>query len=126
MRKLLLVCLVPVLLFCSACGISQSDYDAAVSAAYDEGYSDGYNDGEDDGYDNGFSAGKSKGMSDGYSDGYEDGYAEALGVQDPVYITFSGSKYHRSWCSYLSQSAIMTSRSNAIARGYTPCSRCNP
>ena len=42
MRKLLLVCFVPVLLFCSACGISQSDYDAAVSAAYEDGQEDGY------------------------------------------------------------------------------------
>ena len=114
MRKLLLVCFVPVLLFCSACGISQSDYDAAVSAAYEDGQENGYEEGYSDGYD------------EGVTDGYDDGYAEALGIQDPVYITFSGSKYHRSWCSYLSQSAIMTSRSNAIARGYTPCSRCNP
>lgn len=134
MKKMLVVCMSVFLLVCSACGISQADYDAAVSNAWQEGYDEGkdvgydegYSDGESSGYDSGFSSGASEGMAEGYDDGYDDGYADALGVQDPVYITFSGSKYHRSWCSYLSSSAILTSREEAIARGYTPCSRCNP
>ena len=43
-----------------------------------------------------------------------------------VYITNTGSKYHRDGCSYLRQSQIGISKSDAIAQGYTPCSRCNP
>ena len=43
-----------------------------------------------------------------------------------VYITRTGSKYHRGSCSYLRNSRISISRSNAIAQGYEPCSRCNP
>lgn len=43
-----------------------------------------------------------------------------------VYITNTGSKYHRSGCQYLRKSQIAISKSNAQARGYTPCSRCHP
>ena len=43
-----------------------------------------------------------------------------------VYITKTGSKYHRGSCSYLSQSKIAISLSQAKARGYTPCSVCRP
>lgn len=41
-----------------------------------------------------------------------------------VYITRTGSKYHRNGCQYLRQSQIAISLSDAKARGYTPCSRC--
>lgn len=43
-----------------------------------------------------------------------------------VYITNTGSKYHKSSCSYLRQSKIQIDESKAIRQGYTPCSRCNP
>ena len=43
-----------------------------------------------------------------------------------VYITKTGSKYHRGSCSYLKQSKIGITKSDAIAQGYTACSRCNP
>ena len=43
-----------------------------------------------------------------------------------VYITKTGEKYHTSGCSYLKKSKIEISLENAVARGYTPCSRCNP
>lgn len=43
-----------------------------------------------------------------------------------VYITASGSKYHRAGCKYLSKSSIPIKLKDAIARGYTPCSVCNP
>lgn len=42
---------------------------------------------------------------------------------ETVYITRTGSKYHRAGCSYL-KSSIPISKSDAIAAGYTPCSRC--
>jgi uncharacterized secreted protein with C-terminal beta-propeller domain len=45
---------------------------------------------------------------------------------DTVYITNSGSKYHREGCRYLSKSSVPISRSEAEARGYEPCSVCKP
>ncbi len=45
---------------------------------------------------------------------------------DIVYITRTGEKYHRAGCRYLSKSQIPIERSQAISRGYTPCSVCRP
>ena len=45
---------------------------------------------------------------------------------DVVYITETGSKYHRSGCQYLSKSKIETTRAAAVSGGYSPCARCNP
>ena len=45
---------------------------------------------------------------------------------DIVYITKTGTKYHREGCRYLSKSAIPIKKREAIARGYTPCLRCEP
>jgi len=45
---------------------------------------------------------------------------------DIVYITKTGSKYHRQGCRYLRYSAIPVKRSEAIAKGYGPCSVCKP
>ena len=42
-----------------------------------------------------------------------------------VYITKSGSKYHRESCEYLSNSKMSISLSDAIL-GYEPCSKCDP
>lgn len=42
-----------------------------------------------------------------------------------VYITRTGSKYHGSGCSYL-KSKIAIEKKDAIAQGYTACSRCKP
>lgn len=41
-----------------------------------------------------------------------------------VYITKTGSKYHRLGCRYLSKGSIPISLEDAKARGYTPCSVC--
>ena len=43
-----------------------------------------------------------------------------------VYITNTGSKYHASGCRYLRKSCISISKDDAIKRGYSPCSVCNP
>jgi hypothetical protein len=43
-----------------------------------------------------------------------------------VYITKTGEKYHRAGCQYLSSSKIAVSLADAKARGYTPCSVCDP
>ncbi len=53
-----------------------------------------------------------------------DGSAPAY---DPiVYITDTGTKYHRDGCRYLSESKIAIRLSEAIIRGYEPCSVCWP
>ena len=43
-----------------------------------------------------------------------------------VYITRTGSKYHRDGCQYLRNSKIEIDKKEAIENGYTACSRCNP
>jgi micrococcal nuclease len=45
---------------------------------------------------------------------------------DIVYITRTGSKFHRAGCQYLRYSAIPITRSEAIARVYAPCKVCRP
>ena len=45
--------------------------------------------------------------------------------QVTVYVTKSGSKYHKGHCSYLRKSKIAMSLEDAVRR-YTPCSRCRP
>ncbi|MCC8045773.1 MAG: Ig-like domain-containing protein [Clostridiales bacterium] len=42
-----------------------------------------------------------------------------------VYITKTGSKYHRAGCRYLSSSMIEIDLSTAVAKGYEACSVCN-
>ena len=48
------------------------------------------------------------------------------GVQDIVYVTPSGRKYHTERCHHLKGSAIPTTRQKAIAQGYAPCKVCKP
>jgi len=43
-----------------------------------------------------------------------------------VYITKTGEKYHQIGCRYLKYSSIPITLSEAISRGYTPCSICKP
>jgi len=50
----------------------------------------------------------------------------SLAFSQSVYITKTGKKFHTSDCSYLKSSKIEISLNDAIGRGYSPCSRCNP
>lgn len=43
-----------------------------------------------------------------------------------VYVTKTGKKYHRSSCTYLSQSKIEIDLEEAKDRGYGRCSKCKP
>jgi len=45
---------------------------------------------------------------------------------ETVYVTRTGSKYHRDGCRYLSQSKIPMTKQAAIANGYSACSVCRP
>jgi hypothetical protein len=47
-------------------------------------------------------------------------------IAQTVYITKTGKKYHRESCSSLRLSSIPINLKDAIAQGYTPCSRCKP
>jgi endonuclease/exonuclease/phosphatase family metal-dependent hydrolase len=49
-----------------------------------------------------------------------------LGGSTTVYITETGTKYHLSGCRYLSKSKIPITLREACAKGYSPCSVCNP
>jgi hypothetical protein len=41
-----------------------------------------------------------------------------------VFVTRTGHRYHKPGCSYLRQSRIPMTRSEAIKRGFAPCKRC--
>ena len=43
-----------------------------------------------------------------------------------VYITSSGTKYHRAGCRYLKKSKTAIAKTKAIAQGYTACKVCKP
>lgn len=45
-------------------------------------------------------------------------------IETIVYITKTGSKYHRDGCQYLHSSKIAIELSKAQSRGYTACSKC--
>ncbi len=45
---------------------------------------------------------------------------------DVVYVTESGTKYHKAGCHHLKKSKIEMSKAAADADGYTPCSVCKP
>jgi len=48
------------------------------------------------------------------------------GGNPTVYVTATGECYHRSGCRYLSESRISIRLKDAKARGYRPCSVCDP
>ncbi|GHV84282.1 hypothetical protein AGMMS50212_16220 [Spirochaetia bacterium] len=50
----------------------------------------------------------------------------AADVNDVVYVTKSGAKYHRAACSALKNSKIKTSLNEAVLSGKTPCAVCSP
>lgn len=43
-----------------------------------------------------------------------------------VYVTRTGTKYHRAGCRSLAKSSIPMALKDAVAKGYTPCSICKP
>ena len=47
-------------------------------------------------------------------------------ANESVYVTVSGTKYHRADCSYLRSTKIVMPLEEALQAGYEPCSRCKP
>jgi micrococcal nuclease len=54
------------------------------------------------------------------------GLFPAAAAGTSVYVTNSGTKYHREDCSSLSRSKIAVSLEDAVHSGYEPCSICKP
>ena len=52
--------------------------------------------------------------------------ADKQSSKTTVYITETGTKYHKVSCSYLKKSKIKTALKDAKGKGLEPCSRCNP
>lgn len=85
-------------------------------------------------YENGKRAGIESGFINGYVAGYYDGESgndaylssPEYFLNDTVYVTETGSKYHGNGCQYLHSSKIPTTYLDAIADGYSRCSRCDP
>jgi len=50
----------------------------------------------------------------------------AVASAETVYVTKTGSKYHRASCQHLSKSSTAIELSDAVARGYEPCKTCRP
>lgn len=114
-----------------------TEAESMLQAKYDEGYAagqqEGYSNGQQEGYDEGYTAGYAKGAashstSSSWSSGSGSSYSTTTQSGSTstmtVYITKTGSKYHRSGCQYLARSCYSISLSEARARGYSACSRC--
>ena len=94
------------------------------SYAADNSYQKGY----EDGYDEGYSVASEKyeaQIETVYKESYMDGYYNRVNsnVSDTVYVTDTGTKYHKPNCSYLKSKRAVT-LSDALALGYDACSRC--
>ncbi len=53
-------------------------------------------------------------------------YGEDENLEEVVYVTSTGTHYHRQQCQFLSQSALALTKGEARKNGYSPCSVCNP
>jgi hypothetical protein len=52
--------------------------------------------------------------------------AQSQSIENIVYITKTGEKFHAAGCRYLANSKIPIERSAAVSRGFGPCSVCRP
>ncbi len=114
-----------------ALGINYTDSQKRISELqelntqrYHEGHDSGYSKGYNEGYDEGWSDGahEQRQQDQEWVDanfGTSGDYAETT-----VYVTNTGTKYHRYGCQYLRQSCIEKTLSEAQAEGYGACSVC--
>lgn len=128
-------------------------YDAGYEQGYSEGKNDYWYARYEEGYDAGFAEGEAEGYDKGLSDGWEFGYSS--GVEDgkkqsgsssgtrsssngsptpsrtvpqsqgKYFVTRNGKCFHRKSCQYNPYEWYAT-REDAIADGYSPCSKCDP
>lgn len=73
-----------------------------------------------------YSSGSSGSSGSSNSSGSSSGTTSSTGDTQSVtvYVTRTGSKYHKAGCQYLRESQIAISLSQAKSQGYTACSRC--
>ena len=102
----------------SICIILATVLNNKIDKSYERGRSVGYEDGYGDGY---FDAGVE--FSQRSSSGYSTKSSTRTSQSDIVYVTRTGTKYHKAGCSYLKSKIEMTLE-EAEDEGYTPCSRC--
>ena len=53
-------------------------------------------------------------------------YAALADKEGLVFVTLTGSKYHKPGCTFVSDPPIAITLAQAEQEGYTPCSRCHP
>ena len=126
-----ITCIIAIIMCLSLTGCSIPKYsEEEYISAKDTAYEDGYNDGHKDGYE--------EGKTDGYEDGFIIGRKSSSNSNTPettsssyspttVFVTPSGSKYHRFDCFYLDGAAYTISYDSpeqAESAGYGSCSRC--
>ena len=99
----------------------EADLISERDAGYKEGYDVGFADGADSVKEERTETSVEKGTTSSSS---TSGSEQKQGYT--VYITDTGSKYHRHGCRYLRNSSHAVTLSNAKSLGYTPCSVCNP
>ena len=111
---------------------------------HDRGYDQGYKQGKTDTYDTAYAKGKDAGYTTGYDDGYDNGYSDGekygraaeisknlrsriktnsspqVTYDYTVYITATGSKYHRWGCQYLKESCYYLLRSDQAPEAIRP------
>lgn len=110
MKKIMLLLLVLSLAFTLGCSKTKKEVKTVIKTVYvDE--DDYYSDDEDE---EAFSK---------YYYGLDDETEESSYI---VYITDTGTKYHREDCKYLRYSRIEIDIEDAKLQGYEPCSYCNP
>lgn len=113
--------------------------DDDLASEWESGYAQGKSDGYTVGYDEGFAAGASQSFSAQVEEPVQQEVQEPEPEPEPetttessgqeeitVYVTDTGTKYHRSGCGSLWNSSHERSLSQAISQGYGPCGNCNP
>ena len=131
-----------------AAGAASVDVTSQLDEKHTEGYAEGFDNGYQAGYENGKKDGRAEakeeaaeeerddtedsGSSGTYRPYSSSGASDSSGSSSTsssgttVYVTDTGSKYHRYGCQYLRESCHGMTLSQAKQAGYTACSRCDP
>ena len=138
MKKIIFALCALLVFSCSSHLIYQAGIQKGTEDGYNKGYAEGIESGKEAGYNNGYVIGYSQAKKDSVQPGsklteqqkaiadqYRPSEADLAKKQNVmVYITVSGSKYHKNGCQYLRSSKIAINKNTAIARGYSACSVC--
>lgn len=105
-----------------------TELDRAKTSSYNSGYSTGFNAGYESGYYEGYSAADTSARQSYVSASSTSVASVATTAPvtqtNIVYVTRTGTKYHHYGCRYLSESCIEKPLADAVAQGYSPCSKC--